>query len=128
MDFQIFFDFDNIFRAEDVSNPIRFARWKGIREHAATMSGINVYDLSLSRRGETVTDYDEEANLEDGDIVSVTWNLPGGLYQAVQNGNLPAVRRWVAHGVEVDIRDDSRQTPLMWATAHEHPKIVEALL
>jgi ankyrin repeat protein len=60
----------------------------------------------------------------------VDFNGPPGatppLIRAIQNGNLEAARAFLAHGIKVDVRDASGNTPLSTAQAF-HPEFVPEL-
>jgi len=47
---------------------------------------------------------------------------------AVKDGNLYQMKRYLAEGVEIEIRDERQSTPLSWASNYGHLDIVKHLV
>lgn len=95
-------------------------RWSDIRNLSRDITGIPSAMIDLHYYGEEILDYEADANIEDGDIVDVTWTRiqVHPLHFAAHHGNLGAIRRWVRDGTNVDIRNRTGGTPLMWAAGN----------
>ena len=50
------------------------------------------------------------------------------IHEAVNNGNVEAVKQHLAAGADVNAKDDSNITPLLWAINNSHEEIVELLI
>ena len=50
------------------------------------------------------------------------------IHEAVNNGNVEAVKQHLAAGTDVNAKDDSNITPLLWAINNSHEEIVELLI
>ena len=50
------------------------------------------------------------------------------IYEAARDGNIEAVKQQLAAGTDVNAKDDSNITPLLWAIDKSHKEIVELLI
>lgn len=77
------------------------------------------------------SELDERCDLEDGDDVFCDWELPDKchpLHYAANVGNIEMIRSWVASGVDVNVTNLHKVTPLMCACAILKEECVEELL
>jgi len=49
------------------------------------------------------------------------------IFRAVKDGDLQQVKRYLAEGIDVDIRDKVNSTPLSWASSCGHLEMVKYL-
>jgi ankyrin repeat protein len=55
-------------------------------------------------------------------------NPDGALIQAAVDGNIEAVKKHIAAGMDVNAKDDGDRTPLHWTAGEGHKEIVELLI
>lgn len=87
-----------------------------------------MYRRDLRRLHQTkVIDAHDRAYVH-GDIGALRAMVPSHLYKAANGGNLDDVRRMLDEGVDPDTRGVDGWTPLMIASAEQHPQVVKELL
>ena len=50
------------------------------------------------------------------------------IFEAVKNGDLSELKRYMADGGDIEVRTSINETPLIWAASHGHLEIVKYLV
>lgn len=100
-----------------------------IREHASQLIGQRKSAIVLESDGQRLED-GQDFEILPGSIIFVTWSPLEShpLHVAAMYRNLPVIRRWIANGTLVDLRDGSGLTPSMCAVSMRQKEVLEQLL
>jgi len=99
----------------------------GFEKKIDKVTGILYFCQKLEPNGEN---YDR-CELEEGDDVFCDYELSYGnhpLHYAASDGNIEAIRSWVASGADVNVIDNAERTPLMDACMNLKEECVTELL
>jgi hypothetical protein len=86
------------------------AIWWDLKDEIKKVTGIWPFRQKLEPNGKN---YDK-CELEEGDDVFCDWELQLGfhpLHHAAFNGNIEAIKSWLASGADVNVIDNDEQTP-----------------
>ena len=77
--------------------------------------------------GEQVAESSTES--DSGESQQPTAKAPDiSIHKAAKEGNIEAVKKHIAAGTDVNVKDDSGWTPLHWAASKVHNKIAKLLI
>jgi hypothetical protein len=103
------------------------ATWRDLKDEIKKVTGIWPFRQKLEPNGKN---YDK-CELEEGDDVFCDWELSCRLHPlhcAAFNGNIEAIRSWLASGADVNVTNEDEQTPLMDACINLEEECVTELL
>jgi ankyrin repeat protein len=103
------------------------ATWNDLKKEIEKVTGVPLYPQKLEPNGK----YNKKCELEEGDDVFCDWRLPDGnhpLHYLARSGNIEAIRSWIASGADVNVVNEHKKTPLMFACLYlKEGSVVELL-
>ena len=104
------------------------ATWFDLRKEIEKVTGIGERWQKLEPCGDG--DYDKKCELEEGDDAFCDWmtNRNHPLHCAALNGNIEAIRSWLASGADVNVTNGNERTPLMSACFNLKEECVAELI
>jgi hypothetical protein len=103
------------------------ATWTDLEFEIEKATGILTDDQKLTPTGE----WNKECELEDGDDVFCDWEIQDEnhpLHNAAGDGNIKAIRSWIGSCVDVNMKYEWGETPLMIAASELKDESVAELL
>jgi ankyrin repeat protein len=103
------------------------ATWYDLKKEIGKVTGIPLFSQKLKPNGKDK----KKCELEEGDDVFCDWKLLDGYYPlhcAAEDGNIEAIRSWLASGADINVTNAFEQTPLMRACWNSKEECVTELL
>ena len=102
------------------------ADWWDLKNEINKVTGVSIFFQKLEPTGKN----DKKCELEEGDDVFCDWKLCGShpLHHAAIDGNIEAIQLWLPSGADINMIDDLKRTPLMFASGQLEEECVAKLL
>lgn len=104
------------------------ATWAQVADIVFELTGISPFEVAFTYKGKTYQHSSTKTRFSPKDIITVNWQLYNGKHSLHMATTPKAVKMWIDHGVDVDIRDTRGETPLMCAAQFELIDAAEKLM